>query len=90
MKMLEALKIINDSKVYGYMVNFERVEVRLLYRDYFPDIHAGEKLIETEEKAWELANAFAKSTKCKCFNIYVTDKNFNPVPGYENKKIENR
>jgi hypothetical protein len=89
MKMSEALKIIN-KKSEGYMVSFEWLEGGMLRSDCFPDKHSGEKLINTEAKAWELAYKFALKMKGRAVNIYVTDSEFNPVLGYEPKMIINR
>ena len=91
MKYYEALKIINEGLNPGFMVHFEWKKGGMLYSDYFPDKHAGEKLIESEEEAWELAKRFARKTVGKCVNIYVIKgSDFTPVDGYKNKEIENR
>ena len=91
MKMQEALAVIGETtKTSGYMVHFERLDGRFLVGDYFPDKHAGEPLIETEEEAWKLAKAFASRTRGKCVNLYVTGENFVPVPGYKRQEISNR
>jgi len=91
MKMQEALNIIgNLKKEPGYMVSFEHVEGAILRGDYFPDKHAGETLIASEDEAWQLAEAFAEATRGKCVNIYVIDSGFNPVEGYEARTVENR
>jgi hypothetical protein len=37
-----------------------------------------------------MAKAFAAKTVGKCINIYVVDADFAPVPGYRDRKIENR
>lgn len=58
--------------------------------DYFPDKYAGEVLIASQGKAWELAEAFAAKTKGKCVNIYVVDSQHRPVRGYKEKMITNR
>jgi hypothetical protein len=89
MKFEEALRIINHNPK-GYMVNFEHVKHGLLLSDNFPDKHAGEELIATEEEAWALAKKFAAKTYNKCVNIYITDENFSPVPDYTIKMIKNR
>ena len=82
MKMQDALDII-EKKEKGFMVHFEKREGHLLKSDYFPDKHAGEELISTEDEAWELAVKFAKSTSpAEIINIYVIDNNFNPVKDY--------
>lgn len=90
MKMHEAMRIIRDVKPKGYMVSFERSDGRFLTSDYFPDKHAGEPLIETEEEAWELAQRFAANTTGRYVNVYVVDRNFAPVPNYKQKIIKNR
>lgn len=90
MKYHEALKIINKEPDRGFMVSFEWRRDGMLYSDHFPDKHAGEKLIETEEEAWVLARKFAANTKGRCVNIYVVKSNFVPVAGYKSKYIENR
>lgn len=91
MKMWEAMDIINKKdKEYGFMVSFEHAGDGFLRSDHFPDKHASEKLIPTEEEAWELAHRFARQTKDKCVNIYVIDQNFSPVNGYKTRKIKNR
>lgn len=88
--MNEALEIIINENQQGFMVSFERCGDGFLRGDYFPDKHAGEKLIFTEEEAWELAVKFANKMKGKAVNIYVTGSNFVPVSGYELKIITNR
>ena len=91
MKYKEALKIINSDTNPGYMVSFEWAESGILRSDHFPDKHAGEKLIETEKEAWDLARKFATKTVGRCVNIYVIrGDNFTPVRGYEIHKIMNR
>ncbi|MGZ8918956.1 MAG: hypothetical protein ACXW0T_12110 [Methylobacter sp.] len=97
MLMHEAMNIINRKKTpsdkirQGFMVNFERrTGAGLRVADSFPDKYAGDPLIKTEEEAWELARKFANETVCRCVNIYVIDQDFNPVPGYEAHKIDNR
>ena len=92
MKMAEALKIIvaGDVRPKGYMVTFDWKEGPILRSDHFPDKHAGEPLIESEEEAWNLAAAFAWKTVGKCVNIYVIGDDFCPVPGYRSRKIDNR
>lgn len=89
MKMSEAQKII-DGEPPGFMVHFEQAGDGFLRSDYFPDKHAGEKLIETEGEAWQLAHAFAKKSIGTAVNIYVISSDFRPVPGYQNQIIENR
>lgn len=90
MKYHEALKVINEGLNQGFMVSFEWKDGCILGSDHFPDKHAGEKLIETEEEAWELARKFARKTKGKCVNIYVIKSDFTPVEGYKSQYMENR
>jgi len=90
MKHDEALKIINEGLDSGFMVSFEWVRNGGLISDHFPDKHAGEKLIETEEEAWKLVRKFARKTKGKCVNIYVIKSDFKPVEGYKSQYIKNR
>jgi hypothetical protein len=47
-------------------------------------------LIASEDEAWVLAYAFAQKTKGNCVNIYVIDDQFNPVPDYKSRMIENK
>ena len=49
MKFQEAIEIINGKENQGYMVHFEEKKGIMLHSDYFPDKHAGEDLIKTEE-----------------------------------------
>lgn len=89
MRMSEAEAIIQgESK--GFMVCFEWAAEGLLKSDYFPDKHAGESLIETEDEAWRMAVKFAEQTKGRAVNLCVTDHNFNRVDGYKEKLIKNR
>lgn len=90
MEMEEAKEIIEGKELEGYMVHFEHAGDGFLRSDYFPDKHAGEELIETEEKAWDLACQFAQKTYGKCVNIHIVDASFCPVKGYEGKQIKNR
>ena len=89
MKMIDALKIIgNRNDPEGFMVEFERIERGILTSDHFPDKHAGEPLIKTEEEAWELARKFAENTSEKDYvNVYVIKQDFYPVEGYEKKVL---
>ena len=90
MKYSDALKIIDKGLNSGFMVSFEWKCGNILHGDCFPDIHAGEKLIETEREAWLLARKFADKTKGKCVNIYVIrGDDFTPVDGYKTHMIEN-
>ena len=89
MRMGEAIGIINMERT-GYMVHFERVEGSVLASDHFPDKHAGEPLIATEEEAWVLAAKFAAATYGKCVNLYVIGSDFRPVPRYAERMIVNR
>ncbi len=85
MKLEKALKIIGESKEKiefsesGFMVDFERHVESFLRSDHFPDKHGGELLISDEQKAWELAEKFAKATGDDIVNIYVVGSNFCPV-----------
>ena len=91
MKHDQALQIIDNGLNPGFMISFEWKEGGILRSDYFPDKHAGEKLIETEREAWDQARKFAAKTTGKCVNIYVINGNdFTPVKGYETHMIENR
>jgi len=91
MKYSKALEIIKNGFSHGYLVSFEWKKGCILSSDHFPDKHAGEKPIETEREAWDLAKKFAAKTTGKCINIYVIrSDNFMPVPGYEAHEIENR
>lgn len=89
MRMNEAVAIINMERT-GYMVHFEHVEGSILRSDHFPDKHAGEALIGTEEEAWVLAAKFAAATVGKCVNFYVIGSDFRPVPRYAERMIVNR
>lgn len=88
MKIKEALKIIEEPTNKGFMVSFQVMERSVSRSDYFPDKHAKEKLIETEEEAWDLARKFADKTNSNYVNIYVIDSNFSPVKGYSEKKLK--
>lgn len=90
MKYAEAMKIIKEGLNPGFMVHFDEIQGCCLCGKYFPDKHAGEKLLESEELAWDLARQFAARTYGKYVNIYVIDGDFYPVPGYEKKMIVNR
>lgn len=87
MKFKEALDIIN-IKEKGYMVSFEVRKNGVLGSDYFPDKHANELLIPTEEEAWNLAERFANATGSEVVNLYVIDHTFSPVKGYTNKILK--
>ena len=99
MKMKEAMALIKKSEkeisakakkkeLQGFMVHFEKVEGHILSAGYFPDKHAGEKLIKTEDEAWEMASRFAKATDYKEYiNIYVVNNNWRPVAYYATKAI---
>ena len=84
MKYEDALKIINEGEA-GFMVCFERKKEGVFFSDYFPDVFAKEKLIETKEEAWELAQKFAVKTKGECINIYVVNRDFVSVDGYTSR-----
>ena len=87
MLLKEAMKLIELNEK-GFMVSFEVMEGSVLRSDHFPDTDAGEKLIETEVEAWDLAERFAKATDDKTVNIYVIDQTFSPVRGYDKKKLK--
>lgn len=72
------------------MVSFEHAGDGFLRGDHFPDKHAGEELISTEEEAWRLAEAFAKATYGRCVNIKVVGSDFAPVEGWKERMIKNR
>jgi len=88
MQMHEAMQIINGEPT-GYMVHISRRDGRFLRSEYFPDKLLGEPLIPTEEEAWELAKKFAAKTVGKYVYIYVVDRDYVPVPGYEFRRITN-
>ena len=71
----------------GFMVEFEHRIDGMLRSSHFPDKHAGEPLIKTEEEAWELARNFAEILPQEYVNIYVIKENFFPVECYEEKKL---
>ena len=86
MKIAEAEKIIEQKG--GFMVHFEVLKGHKYGSDYFPDKYAGEELISTEEKAWDLAKKFAKATDSSYVNISVVDRNFKPVNNYIDKMLK--
>jgi hypothetical protein len=90
MKFQEALDIIKKSEEpkKGYMVSFETRKGGCLHSDHFPEKRAGEKLIETEEEAWRLAERFSRATGNEVVNIYVTDETYSPVKGYKSKILK--
>ncbi len=91
MKMLEAQRIIDTEPAEsGFMVGFEWAGDGVLHSDHFPDKHAGEKLIETQREAWDLAYAFAVKTRGTAVNIRVITSDFKPLPGYQYQTIKNR
>jgi len=90
MQYSEALEIIKDSQPTGFMVQFARVQIGVLYPDHFPEKHKGEELIKTEEEAWKIARKFAAVSWGKYINIHVVDSNFHPVNDYQTKMIKNR
>lgn len=90
MRMSEAVEIINGPAQIGYMVAFSRKDGSFLTSDHFPDKGAGEPLIESEERAWELAWEFAAKTVGRYVEIFVMDYRYVPVPGYEARMIDNR
>lgn len=89
MKMEAALGMISQE-LNGFMVSFEWCGDGFLRSDHFPDKRGGEKLIETEAEAWDLAVKFARATVGKTCNIYVIDQDFKPVEGWRQRKIAHR
>ena len=89
MKMQEAIDIMND-KPKGFMVHFEWRDGKFLRGDYFPDKHAGEQLIESEDEAWRMAEKFAKKMQGKIVNVYVVNSMFCPISNYRERMIMNR
>lgn len=89
MRMKNAMLLINGEPD-GFMVSFEWAKNGMLRGDHFPDKHANEPLIKTETEAWVLAEKFAEKTKGDAVNIYVTNSDFTPVAGCQNKTIANR
>jgi len=90
MKIKEAVAIMNGHQETqeGFLVHFFEKLKGALLRRHFPDIKSGEKLIETEEKAWELARKFTDTTSDEKFvHIYVTDQHHCPVNGYKQKQF---
>lgn len=85
-----ALAIIEGYKDTGFMVYFHHLHDGKLYPDWFPDIDNGEHFIQTESEAWELARKFATHSIGKFVDIFVVDQNFEPVPGHEMLRIDNR
>ena len=89
MKMSVANKIIEQGpSLKGYRVSFEKKEGALLFSDYFPE--EDELMIPTEDEAWEIAQKFAEKSHGTYVNIYITDQDYNPVKGYQTKRIRNR
>lgn len=89
MRMAEALKIAAIGlRPKGYRVSYSHVNGFIVECGYFPD--RDEPLIPSEDEAWELARAFARATFEKYVNIYVVDDRYAPVPGYADKRIQNR
>jgi hypothetical protein len=71
------------------MVHFEWAGDGFLRSDYFPDVHAGELPIATEDEAWQMAAQFAAKTRKRCVNVYVIRReDFTPVQGYRERMIE--
>jgi len=86
MKLKKAETIIKDGLPKGFRVWFEVfIEPEIQTPDFFPELD--EKLIETEEKAWELAQKFAEKTVNYCINIIVVDESLTPVS--KEKRIRN-
>ncbi len=76
---------VKRTEQEGFMVEFEKRKNGLLRSGHFPDKHAGESLIKTEEEAWELARKFAENSSKDYVNIYVIRQDFCPVQGYQKK-----
>jgi hypothetical protein len=75
----------------GYIVSFEWREGRLLRGDHFPDVRGGEAPIGSEERAWELAVAFAKAMGDRVCNVFAGHaSDFTPVAGYREKILSPR
>lgn len=74
----------------GFIVSFERKVGRTLYCEHFPSIDDN-ILIDTEEKAWEIAKQISEITFDNDYesfvNIYVTNEKFSPVDGYREKSL---
>lgn len=84
MKIKDAMDMIEAEE--GFRVHFEKREGSILHSDFFPD--RDEEMIKTEDLAWELARRFAGAVDSNIYvNIYVTDKTFSPVVGYNLKKL---
>ena len=89
MKLATAKDMIGNPVTPGFMVRFHKYEGGGMISDNFPDKHAGEELIETEEEAWELARQSAAATRQSEYGgIYVIDGDFRPVKDYKSKKIK--
>lgn len=78
MKMQEARDIINKISK-GFMISFEDYDGRGFRGHHFPDKHAGESLIPTEEEAWALAKLFAENCPKSYVNIHVINCDFTSV-----------
>jgi hypothetical protein len=89
MKMHEAMDVIEGrTGRKGYVVKFEVRENGMLRSDHFPDVLRGEPGIDTEEAAWNLAQAFANKSGADFVNIYVCRaRDFMPVEGYGERTI---
>lgn len=85
MKFVDALRIINGNQ--GFMVAFERIDGNLRCSDHFPEKAAGEKLIVTEELAWDYARKFADHAPDTIINIYVVHGDFVPVGHYQERML---
>jgi len=90
MRMSEAREILagKDTRE-GYCVTFEVRERGMLASDHFPDVHAGEPGIPTEEQAWAMAASFAHAKqKREVVNVYVIRaSDFTPVPAYRARML---
>ena len=85
-----AEKSAHYTSIRGFMISFDVVKGNMLHSDHFPDKHAGEKLIKTEDEAWLIARRFASATDETYVNIYVIDDSFSPVKNYDLKKLKRR
>ena len=90
MKMSEAEDIISGKNLRsGYVVCFEVRSHGVLTSDHFPNVHAGEAGIATEDLAWELAGKFARAQHtAPVVNVFVRHaSNFCPVTDYQSRKL---
>ena len=69
MRTAEALQTTTTEP--HYRVRFDRRDGYFLVSDYFPDEAAGDAPILTEDKAWEMAAAFAYAPVNKGYVVNV-------------------